>query len=149
MKIKFEEVSKNKSLSDKQRFEYNIVNETEVLFKKLNYSDVIFDAYMFDKDVLALSFKVSYNVLYLDSYTLDPIDLTNEFDEQIFFTNDLQKSIDYEYEYSENEEIDFKELVKDLIYVDVPLSYSEAKDLFVDVEDENEVISPFANLFNK
>lgn len=150
MIINFEELKSKLYISDEFSVNYTDREVDDALLKKVHDVNVSFNAALVDTNEVHVNLDVKYNVDYLDARNLEPLNVDFNFQEEVLFTNDLQKAEELDIDTIEDE-LDLSDLVWELILVSVPFNYSEAKKLVTDEEvdlDNNEQ-QPFANLFKK
>ena len=150
MIINFEELKSKLYISNKIEFNFQDKNVSDALLKRVNNVAVSYNASLVDKDEIHLNIDVKYNVEYLDARTLEPLNVDFNFQEEVLFTNDLQKANELDIDYID-EEISLEQLVWELILVSVPFNYSQAEPStpieINNVKDDEH--QPFANLFKK
>ncbi|MGL5021525.1 MAG: YceD family protein [Mycoplasmatales bacterium] len=150
MIINFEELKSKLYISNKGEFNFQDKNVSDALLKRVNNVAVFYNATLVDKDEVHLNIDVKYNVEYLDARTLEPLNVDFNFQEEVLFTNDLQKANELDIDYID-EEISLEQLVWELILVSVPFNYSQSKPSTpietMNVKDDEH--QPFADLFKK
>ncbi len=103
-----------------------------------------------DKDETLLKVSINSKVNYLDARTLSELILDINFEEDIPFSFNQEQAEELDIDFFE-EEIDIKELVFELIIVNIPFNYSKEKNPNVLSEEEFYINEnkPFANLLKK
>ncbi len=150
MILSFVELQMSNVASLSERFDYSDRACEDALLNRVNFADVNVDVYLVDQSEVHVTLNVAYDINYLDAVNLDELHLSFEFEEKALFTNDQKKALELDIDYI-NDEIDFKELVWDLILIDIPFNYSEAKAEVMREEDleVEDTYNPFSEIFNK
>ncbi len=150
MIINFVELQMSNMLSLSERVDYSMMSCEDALLEKVNFADINVDAYLVDNTEIHMTINVTYDFNYLDAVNLDELHLSFSFEEKVLFTNDQKKAQEYDIDHFVDE-IDIDELVWNLILVDIPFNYSEARGS-VKSESElesNDTYNPFSEIFKK
>lgn len=152
MIINFVELQMSNTLSLNERVDYSNRECDDALLQKVNFADISVDAYLVDNTEIHLTLDVEYDFDYLDALNLDELHLSFAFEEKVLFTIDQKKAEELDIDYFVDE-IDIDELVWNLILVDIPFNYSEARgsvNISVESEiDNNDTYNPFSEIFKK
>ncbi len=150
MIINFVELQMSNTLSLNEKVDYSTRECEDALLQRVNFANINVDAYLVDQSEVHISIDVEYDFNYLDAVNLDELHLSFSFEEKVLFTNDQKKAEELDIDYF-TDEIDIDELVWNLILVDVPFNYSEARgnsDILKDTSLED-TYNPFSDLFKK
>ncbi len=103
-----------------------------------------------DENETLLKVSINSKVNYLDARTLNELILDINFEEDIPFSFNQNQAEELDIDFFD-EEIDIKELIFELIIVNIPFNYSEEKNPNVLSEEEFYINEnkPFANLLKK
>ncbi len=152
MIINFVELQMSKVLSLSEKVDYSNRECEDALLERVNFANIDVDAYLVEDSEVHLTINVVYDFDYLDALNLCELHLSFEFEEKVLFTNDQKKAEELDIDYFQ-EEIDIDELVWNLILVDVPFNYSEARDNSDVMKesdlDDHDTYNPFSEIFKK
>ncbi len=149
MNLNFEELKIKNVLTLSEQIDFSKKECRDALLEKVNYANVKVEAYLVDEHEVQLVINVAYNINYLDALNLNALNLDFNFEEKVLFTNDQKSANENDIDYF-NSEINLTELVWELILVDVPFNYSQArgeKESTTHSLLDNDMYSPFSDLF--
>ena len=149
MIINFEELRLEKYLSLKEDIDFSSREVDDALLKKVNRASVTVNVTLIENNEALINIDCVSNVEYLDARTLEQLNVNFMFQEEVLFTDDLQKAQELDIDFTE-EEINLEELIWELILVNIPYNYSESKKSSTSTQEINSnEQAPFANLFKK
>lgn len=122
----------------------------DALIKNIDKCNYKVSSLVLADDEILLRTEVDSIINYLDAKTLEEIKLNISFEEDIPFSFNEEKSEELDIDFF-NEELDLKELIFELILVNIPFNYSINKNDNVLPEEAfyEEVNQPFAKIFNE
>jgi uncharacterized metal-binding protein YceD (DUF177 family) len=149
MLINFEELRLEKYLSLKEDIDFSSREVDDALLKKVNRASVTVNVTLIENNEALINIDCVSNVEYLDARTLEQLNVNFMFQEEVLFTDDLQKAQELDIDFTEGE-INLEDLIWELVLVSIPYNYSESEKIVTHTEEKksNEQ-APFANLFKK
>ena len=149
MLINFEELRLEKYLSLKEDIDFSSREVDDALLKKVNRASVTVNVTLIENNEALINIDCVSNVEYLDARTLEQLNVNFMFQEEVLFTDDLQKAQELDIDFTEDE-INLEELIWELILVNIPYNYSESEKVSTSTQETNSnEQAPFANLFKK
>lgn len=149
MTINLLEVLEKQFLQLKGSFDYSDLEIEDALVKQLKNVDFDLTVTLVDEDEYNLEINYTASLTYLDARTLNELELSLPFSDNVMFTSNVQKAEKFDIDFAENE-IDLSQLILDLTLASIPLNYSEQENELITKEEE--VVgenNPFTNVFNK
>ncbi len=117
----------------------------DVLIKKIKQVRGNLKVTLSGDDTVLLSFVLNYDVDYLDARTLEKLDLNFDLDDDIMLTSDVKKAEELDIDYVDDE-IDIKQLIGELILVNIPFNYSVAQKSSSYHKEDDNTYHPFKDL---
>lgn len=148
MYLSIENVKEENNFERNFEFDYSNNETNEVLLKKVSKVKGNLSAFLIANDEINVTVSGTYNAVYLDARTLTPLDVEFQFDENLMFTNQLNKAEELDIDYLQDE-IEIKDLVWELILMSCPFNYSEEKNDQILTEEQMDQTFPFADLFKE
>ncbi len=150
MKILKEDILDVPNFSLKGEIDLKDMPTNDALIKSVDKCFYNVKAYVIDKDQVMLNLEVESKVNYLDAKTLNELILDVDFKEDIPFSFNEEQAEQLDIDFFD-EEIDLKQLIFDLIMINISFNYSEqSNDRVLSEEDfykdENQ---PFAKIFEE
>ncbi len=147
MKIDFEELKLKKNISFCEKIDFSKREITDALLKQINISKINCNVTLIDNDEALVKVDCNFNAKCLDARNLELLNVNFNFQEEVFFTNNLQKAQELDIDFTKDS-IELEELIWELMLVSIPYNYSkEAKSTTFIEEELNSEQKPFANLF--
>ena len=149
MIINFEELRLEKYLSLNEEINFSSREVDDALLKKVNFANVSVTVTLIENNEAMINIDCTSNVDYLDARTLEKLNVDFKFEDEVLFTDDLQKAQELDIDFTEDE-IKLEELIWELILVNIPYNYSESEKNSTSTQETNSnEQAPFANLFKK
>ncbi len=132
------------------KFDFSNREIDDALVKSIENSSYKITNIPLDENETLLKVSINSKVKYLDARTLNELILGINFEENIPFSFNQDQAEELDIDFFD-EEIDIKELIFELIIVNIPFNYSEEKNPNVLSEEDFYINEnkPFANLLKK
>ncbi|MFV0289112.1 MAG: hypothetical protein ACK5HR_06670 [Mycoplasmatales bacterium] len=126
------------------------INTQDALVKSIDTCKYNIQSLVVEENMILLRLEVISIITYLDARTLKEIKMNIDFKEEIPFSFDKDHSNEMDIDYFE-EELDLKQLIFELIMINIPFNYSEENSENVLKEEEfyKQNNQPFAKIFEE
>lgn len=148
MYLSIEGVKKELNYNKKFEFDFSDRETNEILLKKVTKAKGTISAYLVGDDEINVIVNGDYQAVYLDARTLTPLDVKFHVEDDLMFTNQLNKAEELDIDFIQDE-IEVKDLVWELILMSCPFNYSEEKNNQILPEEQMDQTFPFADLFKE
>ncbi len=144
-----EDIEGTYNFSVESEFDFSKAKIEDALIEQIDSCNFRLNVNSINEDEFIFNLKINAMINYLDAKTLDPLKLDLDIDESVpfSFNKDTANELDIDFF---DEEIDLKELVLELILVNIPFNYSENtnSNIISEAEFKEENNKPFAQIFN-
>lgn len=145
-----EDIEGSYDLSIEDELDFSRVKIEDKLVDKVNSCDFELKVNLLNEEDFIFNLHIITNIDYLDAKTLQSLTLHLDFNEEVpfSFNKDTANELDIDFF---DEELNLKELIFELILINIPLNYSENTNVMVISEEEflnDNQNTPFAQIFN-
>lgn len=149
MKIEKSAFENNNKIEIKEKFNYSDIEIKDALVNEVTSAEIYAVAEKIGKEDYLIKIEYKPTIKYLDARSLKELTLYFQYEDEVMFSSDFKKAEELEIDYFE-ESIDLKQLILELIILNLPMNYSVEKPYnFYDESEEVIQKNPFAEIFEK